>query len=104
MAIGPPTVSQTSETRPAKTTTTAAVPRWTSASVEFAAKEGAGGGGGCLSVQVRRGQCTRAEQPRSDGGKDVGEEGSGRAEVSTNVTMVAGGGDNRHQRTWHRVR
>ena len=33
----------------------------------------------------------RAEQPRSDGGKGVGQEGSGRAEVSTNVTMVGGG-------------
>ena len=46
MAVGPPTVTQTSETRPAKTTTTAAGPRWTSAFVELAAKEGAGGGGG----------------------------------------------------------
>ena len=101
MVVGPPTVTQTSETRPAKTTTTAAGPRWTSASVELAAMEGGGGGGGCLWVQVRRGQCTRAEQPRSDGGKGVGEDGSERAEVSTNVVTVAAAGDNRHQRTWH---
>ena len=40
MAIGPPTVSQT---RPAKTTTTAAGPRWTLASVELATEEGRGG-------------------------------------------------------------
>ena len=104
MAVGPPTVTQTSETRPAKTTTTAAGPRWTSASVELAAMEGGGGGGGCLWVQVRRGQCTRAEQPRSDGGKGVGEDGSERAEVSTNVVTVAAAGGNRHQRTCVRIK
>ena len=104
MAVGPPTVTQASETRPAKTTTTAAGPRWTSASVELAAMEGGGGGGGCLWVQVRRGQCTRAEQPRSDGGKGVGEDGSERAEVSTNVVTVAAAGDNRHQRTCVRIK
>ena len=48
------------------------------------------GGGGASSAPARGGEGER-EQPRSDGGKDVGEEGSGRAEVSTNVTMVAGG-------------
>ena len=55
-------------------------------------------------VQVRRGQCTRAEQPRSDGGKGVGEDGSERAEVSTNVVTVAAAGDNRHQRTCVRIK
>ena len=52
-------------------------------------------------VQVRRGKCTRAEHPRSDGGKGVGEGGSERAEVRTNVTMAAAGGDSGHQRTCH---
>ena len=55
-------------------------------------------------VQVRRGQCTRAEQPRSDGGKGVGEDGSERAEVSTNVVTVAAAGDNRHRRTYVRIK
>ena len=52
-----------------------------------------------LWLWMKKGRQGVGEQPRSDGGKDVGEEGSRRAEVSTNVTMVAGGGDNRHQRT-----
>ena len=55
-------------------------------------------------VQVRRGQCTRAEQPRSDGGKGVGEDGSERAEGSTNVVTVAAAGDNRYQRTCVRIK
>ena len=54
-------------------------------------EEDEAGRGGCLWVQVRGGQCTRAEQPRSDGGKDVGEEGSERTEVDTSVTVAAGG-------------
>ena len=53
---------------------------------------------------MKKGRQGVGEQPRSDGGKDVGEEGSGRAEVSTSMTMVAGGGDNRHQRTRLRIR
>ena len=44
------------------------------------------------------------EQAQSDGGKGVGEDGRGRTEVSTNVTMVAGAGDNRHRRTCLRIR
>ena len=36
MVIGPPTVTQTSETKPATTTTTAAGPIWAAASVELA--------------------------------------------------------------------
>ena len=52
-----------------------------------------------LWLWMKKGRQGVGEQPRSDGGKDVGKEGSGRAEVSTNVTMAAGGGDNWHQRT-----
>merc|ERR1719486_116169 len=71
---------------------------------------GAGSGSGrrlgrrrlVLWLWMKKGRQGVGEQPRSDGGKDVGEEGSGRAEVSTSMTMVAGGGDNRHQRTWLR--
>ena len=46
MIVGPPTVIQTSETRPATTTTSAAGPRWAGASVELAEEEGRGGVGG----------------------------------------------------------
>ena len=101
MVVGPPTVTRTSETRPAATTASAAGPRWTSASVELAAMGGGGGGGGGLWVQVRREKCTRAEHPRSDGGKGVGEGGSERAEVDTSMTVAAAGGDEGHQRTRH---
>ena len=43
MIVGPPTVIQTSETRPATTTTSAAGPRWAAASVELAEEEERGG-------------------------------------------------------------
>ena len=66
--------------------------RWTSGA------RGSGSGGRLgrrrlvLWVWMKKRRQGVGEHPRSDGGKDVGEEGSGRAEVSTNVTMVAGGG------------
>ena len=91
MIVGPPAVIQASETKRTTTTTGAAGPGWTSASMAVGPEEDEAGRGGCLWVQVRRGQCTRAEQPRSDGGKDVGEEGSERTEVDTSVTVAAGG-------------
>ena len=51
-----------------------------------------------------KGYYSPGEQSQSDGGKGVGEDGSGRTEVSTSMTMVAGAGDNRHQRTCVRIR
>ena len=45
-AVGPDRPGRRRETRPATTTTTAAGPRWTLASVELAAEEGRGGRGG----------------------------------------------------------
>ena len=72
-----------------------------------------GGGGLPKDVTVRRPdvgegegmvRSVPGEQAQSDGGKGVGEDGSGRTEVSTNVTMVAGAGDNQHRRTCLRIR
>ena len=55
-------------------------------------------------VWMKKGRQGVGEQPRSDGGKGVGEDGSERAEVRTNVVTVAAAGDNRHQRTCVRIK
>ena len=72
--------------------------------MELATEEGRGGIGGFVGEGEGKGFTVPEEQSQSDGGKGVGEDGAGRTEVSTNVTMVAGGGDNRHHRTCACVR
>ena len=73
--------------------------RWTSGA------RGSGSGGRLgrrrllLWVWMKKGRQGVGEQAQSDGGKGVGEDGRGRTEVSTKLTMVAGGRDNWHQRT-----
>ena len=42
-------------------------------------------------VWMKKGRQGVGEQPRSDGGNGVGEDGSRRTEVRTSMTMVAGG-------------
>ena len=73
--------------------------RWTSGA------RGSGSGGRLgrrrlvLWVWMKKGRQGVGEQPRSDGGKGVGEDGSERAEVDTSMTVAAAGGDKGHQRT-----
>ena len=57
-----------------------------------------------LWMLMKKGRQGVGEQPRSDGGKGVVEDGSGRTEASTNVTMAAGAGDNWHRRTCVRIK
>ena len=72
--------------------------------MELAEEEGRGGAGGYVGGDQGKVFAVPEEQSQSDGGKGVGEDGSGRTEVSTNVTMAAGGGDNWHQRTCVRIK
>ena len=64
--------------------------------MELDAKEGGGAGDGYVGEDGGAGYYSPEEQPQSDGGKDVGEDGSERAEVSTNVATVAAAGEKRH--------
>ena len=78
--------------------------RWTSGA------RGSGSGGRLgrrrlvLWVWMKKGRQGVGEQPRSALGCLAASGASKRAEGSTNVTMAAGGGDNRHRRTYVRIK